>query len=143
MLLIIPHQYTAASKSSTLDPTARALAALADVFKKDTKLTSILAAPTLSLSDKSQIISELQRHAGGAAADKGETVKNFLKTLADNNRLGILQGVCEKFAHLMGAARGEVDLVIISAAVCGGHFGRASVAAGTAKTLTLLTLTYV
>ncbi|KAL9626868.1 MAG: hypothetical protein Q9164_007773, partial [Protoblastenia rupestris] len=111
--------YTAASKSSTLDPTARALAILADVFKRDNKLTSILAAPTLSSSDKSQIINELQRHAGGAAADKGETVKNFLKTLADNNRLGILQGVCEKFAELMGAARGEVDLVITSAAV--GH----------------------
>ena len=118
MLVLIPRQYTAASKSSTLDPTARALAALSDVFQKDTKLTSILSAPTLSASDKSQIIGELQRHAGGAAADKGETVKNFLKTLADNNRLGILQGVCEKFGQLMGAARGEVDLVITSAAVC-------------------------
>ena len=50
-------------------------------------------------------------------ADKGDTVKNFLKTLADNNRLGILQGVCEKFATLMGAARGEVDLTVTSAQV--------------------------
>lgn len=49
--------------------------------------------------------------------DKGDTVKNFLKTLADNNRLGILQGVCEKFTTLMGAARGEVDLTITSASV--------------------------
>lgn len=49
--------------------------------------------------------------------DKGDTVKNFLKTLADNNRLGILQGVCEKFATLMGAARGEIDLTITSASV--------------------------
>ena len=47
--------------------------------------------------------------------DKGDTVKNFLKTLADNNRLGILQDVCEKFATLMGAARGEVDLTVTSA----------------------------
>ena len=49
--------------------------------------------------------------------DKGDTVKNFLKTLADNNRLGILEGVCEKFGELMGAARGEMDLVITSAQV--------------------------
>lgn len=49
--------------------------------------------------------------------DKGETVKNFLKTLSDNNRLGILHGVCEKFATLMGAARGEMELTVTSAAV--------------------------
>ena len=75
----------------------------------------ILTAPTLSVGDKSQIVQELQRHMG--APDKGDTVKNFLKTLADNNRLGILQGVCEKFTTLMGAARGEVDLTITSASV--------------------------
>ena len=49
--------------------------------------------------------------------DKGDTVKNFLKTLADNNRLSILEGICEKFTALMGAARGEMDLVITSAQV--------------------------
>jgi F0F1-type ATP synthase delta subunit len=51
-------------------------------------------------------------------ADKGDTVKNFLNTLAENNRLGILEGVCEKFAVLMGAHRGEMDLTITSATVC-------------------------
>ena len=44
-------------------------------------------------------------------------MKNFLKTLADNNRLGILEGVCEKFTILMGASRGELDMVVTSAAV--------------------------
>ena len=85
------------------------------MFKKDTKLPIILNAPTLSPSDKSQIVQELQRHMGGQ--DKGDTVKNLLKTLSDNNRLGILQGVCEKFTTLMGAARGEMDLTVTSAAV--------------------------
>lgn len=106
--------YTAAAKTSSLDSTSKSLAALAEVFKKDTKLSGILTAPTLSPGDKSQIVQELQRHMGGV--DKGETVKNFLKTLSDNNRLGILQGVCEKFATLMGAARGEMDLTVTSAA---------------------------
>ncbi|KAI4192365.1 MAG: hypothetical protein LQ346_004352 [Caloplaca aetnensis] len=106
--------YTAAAKTSSLDSTSKSLAALAEVFRKDTKLPGILTAPTLSPGDKSQIVQELQRHMGGV--DKGDTVKNFLKTLSDNNRLGILQGVCEKFATLMGAARGEMDLTVTSAA---------------------------
>ena len=49
--------------------------------------------------------------------DKGEIVKNFLSTLAENNRLGALEGVCEKFNTLMGAHRGEVELNITSAQV--------------------------
>ncbi|KAL8908731.1 MAG: hypothetical protein Q9171_005317 [Xanthocarpia ochracea] len=106
--------YTAAVKTASLDSASKSLAALAEVFKKDTKLPIILNAPTLSPSDKSQIIQELQRHMGGQ--DKGDTVKNLLKTLSDNNRLGILQGVCEKFTTLMGAARGEMDLTVTSAA---------------------------
>ncbi|KAL9123540.1 MAG: hypothetical protein Q9217_007035 [Psora testacea] len=105
--------YTAAVKSSTLETTAKSVAALSDVFKKDTRLPSVLGAPTLTPGDKSQIIHELQRHMG--ALDKGDTVKNFLRTLADNNRLGLLEGVCDKFTTLMSAARGEMDLVITSA----------------------------
>lgn len=61
--------------------------------------------------------------------EKGETVKNFLKTLADNNRLGILEGVCEKFGVLMSAAKGEIELVVQSANVSftmAGKFQRES-----------------
>ena len=71
--------------------------------------------PTLSVSDKQQIVQELQKHIGGA--DKDGIVKNFLSTLAENNRLGVLQGVVEKFGVLMGAHRGEVELTVTSAAV--------------------------
>ncbi|KAI4175521.1 MAG: hypothetical protein LQ343_001608 [Gyalolechia ehrenbergii] len=106
--------YTAAAKTSALETTSKSLAALAEVFRKDAKLSEILNAPTLSPGDKSQIVQELQRHMGGL--DKADTVKNFLKTLSDNNRLGILQGVCEKFATIMGAARGEMEMSVTSAA---------------------------
>jgi F-type H+-transporting ATPase subunit O len=44
-------------------------------------------------------------------------VKNFLTTLAENNRLGALEGVCEKFGQLMSAHKGEVELIVTSAAV--------------------------
>ena len=102
-------------KSATLETTSKALTALTDVLRKDPQLPQILTAPTLTPSDKSQIVQELQKHMG--ENDKADTVGNFLKTLADNNRLGILRGVCEKFTLLMGAARGEIELTVTSASV--------------------------
>ena len=110
-------QYTAAAKSSSLDPVSKALQSLGEVFKKDARLSTILDAPSLTASDKSQIIAELQKHTGGA--DKGSTVKNFLETLAENNRLGILPGVCEKFETLIGASKGELEMIVTSAQVWG------------------------
>ena len=100
---------------SALDTVGKALANLQNVFKSDPKLPTILSTPTLSVSDKSQIVAELERHTGGL--DKASTVKNFLQALAENNRLGILEGVCEKFGMLMGAHRGEMELIITSASV--------------------------
>ncbi|KAI0181466.1 putative oligomycin sensitivity conferring protein [Hypoxylon sp. FL1284] len=105
--------YTAAVKSSSLDPAARALSSLGDLLSKDAKLTAILTTPTLTEGDKSGIIAELVKNAG--AAGSNETVKNFLSTLAENNRLGILPGVCEKFGEIISASRGEVELVVTSA----------------------------
>jgi len=105
--------YTAAAKTNVLDPTAKSLETLAGVFKKDAKLAEILSAPSLSVSDKQQIVQELQKQVG--AQDKEGIVKNFLNTLAENNRLGALEGVVEKFGELMSAHRGEIELVVTSA----------------------------
>lgn len=98
-----------------LDPTSKAIASLFQILKSDPKLQTIIAAPTLSDSDKSQIVAELEKHTGGV--DKTGTVKNFLSALAENNRLGLLEGVCEKFGTLMSAAKGEVELTVTSASV--------------------------
>ena len=116
MLTNFRQQYTAAVKSSSLDSVAKALNSLNEIYHRDPKLATIMTAPTLSAEDKSAIVAELQKHTGGA--DKADTVKNFLNTLAENNRLGLLKGVCEKFGELMGAARGEVELTVTSASVC-------------------------
>lgn len=80
-------------------------------FKKDAQLQKILTAPTLSIEDKQQIVAELQKSTG--VTDK--TVQNFLETLAEKNRLSILEGVSAKFATLMSASRGEVEMTITSA----------------------------
>ncbi|KAH8424740.1 F1F0 ATP synthase subunit 5 [Aspergillus melleus] len=103
--------YTASTKAAALDQTAKALTTLGETLKADRKLTGIISAPTLTVSDKQQIVQELQKISG----DKGDVVKNFLEALAENNRLGLLEGITEKFATLMGAHRGEIELNITSA----------------------------
>lgn len=106
-------QYTAAVKSSSLEPTAAALSKLNGLFEKDPKLATILSAPTLSTEDKSAIVAELEKNTGAT----GETVKNFLRTLAENNRLSLLGGVCSKFSELISAAQGNVEMTVTSATV--------------------------
>ncbi|KAI9777341.1 MAG: ATP synthase F0 subcomplex subunit OSCP atp5 [Geoglossum umbratile] len=105
--------YTAAAKTSTLDGVAKSLAALSGLLKKDPKLNTILHAPTLKPSDRAAIVGELIKHIG--VADKQDTVKNFLNTLAENNRLGLIEGVCTKFENLMSAWHQEVELTVTSA----------------------------
>lgn len=100
-------------KTSSLEPTASALGKLGGLFERDPKLSTILEAPTLSASDKSQIVAELEKNAGA-----NETVKNLLRTLAENNRLGLLTGVCKQFGELISAAHGEVEMTVTSATVC-------------------------
>ncbi|GAP89012.1 putative ATP synthase subunit 5 [Rosellinia necatrix] len=105
--------YTAAVKSSTLDPTAKALSALADLYAKDAKLAAVMATPTLTEADKSAILAELQKNLGAAGAN--DTVKNFLATLAENNRLALLKDVCDKFGQIISASRGEIEMIVTSA----------------------------
>jgi len=70
----------------------------------------------LTAQDKSQIVDELVKQAG---SDKGGIMKNFLNTLAENNRLGLIKSVCDNYAALLSAHKGEIELVVTSAAVCG------------------------
>ncbi|GAB0141747.1 ATP synthase F0 subcomplex subunit OSCP atp5 [Epichloe bromicola] len=107
--------YTAAAKSSTLEPTAKAISTLNALVEKDPKLDQILHAPTLTAKDKSAVVAELAKQAGAGAGAGAETVKNFLDTLAENNRLGLLKDVCVKFGDMMSASRGEVELKVTSA----------------------------
>ena len=45
-------------------------------------------------------------------------MRNFLDTMAENNRLSQLPEVCQKFLKLTSAAKGEVEVIVTSAAVC-------------------------
>lgn len=104
--------YTAAVKTSTLDPTAKTLAALAALLAKDPKLNAILETPTLSAADKTAIVAELQKVT---KSENQPTVSHFLATLAENNRLGLLSDVTAKFGELIRAAQGEIEMIVTSA----------------------------
>ncbi|ROW12918.1 hypothetical protein VPNG_04704 [Cytospora leucostoma] len=102
--------YTAAAKSSTLDPTANAVSKLGNLLAKDPKLVKILEAPTLSAADKNSIIAELEKVTGA-----NDTVKHFLSTLAEYNRLSLLNHIVGKFHELVAAAHGELEVTVKSA----------------------------
>jgi F-type H+-transporting ATPase subunit O len=86
---------------------------------KDPKLVNILASPTLKAEDKKLVVAEISKAAG-----QDKTVKNLLEVLAENNRLGLVSDIIEKYGILMGAHRGEIETIITSAVVSRGFYGR-------------------
>ncbi|KAF8543784.1 OSCP/delta subunit of ATPase [Trichophaea hybrida] len=102
--------YTASAKTSSLEPTDKALKALKATLAKDPKLVNILASPTLKAEDKKLVVAEISKAAG-----QDKTVKNLLEVLAENNRLGLVNDIIEKYGILMGAHRGEIETIITSA----------------------------
>ncbi|KAK6528240.1 ATP synthase F0 subcomplex subunit OSCP atp5 [Arthrobotrys megalospora] len=124
--------YIASAKTSTLDTVDKSLKSLKTLLDKDPKLTGVISSPTLSASDKSSLIAEIQKAVPGAGGDKN--FKNLLEVLAENNRLGLLGGIAEKFGVLMGAHRGEVEAIITSAqALDSKTIGRLEAAIGKSK----------
>ncbi|KAK6500702.1 ATP synthase F0 subcomplex subunit OSCP atp5 [Arthrobotrys conoides] len=124
--------YIASAKTSTLDTVDKSLKSLKTLLDKDPKLTSVISSPTLSASDKSSLIAEIAKAVPGASGDKN--FKNLLEVLAENNRLGLLGGIAEKFGVLMGAHRGEVEAIITSAqALDQKTIGRLEAAIGKSK----------
>ena len=88
----------------------------AQIIGKDDKLTPLLTIPALSNADKSAIINEVFKQVGGNASSS-KVFKGLLETLAENNRLSLLPGIANKFDTLMGAHRGEVQVVVTTATV--------------------------
>lgn len=111
----VHHQYTAATRSNNVDTIARSIEALSNLLKRDPKLGAALSSPTLKTAEKKAIAAELRKQIGDRG---GDTMRNFLDTLAENNRLSQLLEVCQKFLRLTSAAKGEVEVTVTSAAVC-------------------------
>ncbi|KAK9240984.1 OSCP/delta subunit of ATPase [Lipomyces kononenkoae] len=101
--------YTAAAKDSTLDATSKGLTYLKTLIEKDSDIAGILSNPALSASDKKIVVDTLSKSVSAP------TVANLLSVLAENNRLGLLSEIIEKFGTLMSAHNGEVEATITSA----------------------------
>ncbi|KAI5791684.1 OSCP/delta subunit of ATPase [Peziza echinospora] len=102
--------YTASAKSSSIDATDKALQTLKALITKDTRLSQILASPTLNPHEKSVIVTEVQKATGN---DKNVT--GLLQVLAENNRLGLIEAIIDQYATLIKAHKGEIEAIITSA----------------------------
>lgn len=105
-------QYTASVRDKTIDAVDNNLKSLKSLLQKETKLASILASPTLRPEEKSALVAELQKVIG-----QDKAIGNLLGIMAENNRLGLINGVIDQFGTLMKAHRGEVEAIVTSAQV--------------------------
>lgn len=101
--------YTAAAKEKALPQTASAVGKLRDLLASDKKARIILADPSLSTEDKKTVISTITEAVGG-----GKVFKGFLETLAENNRLSLIDDVVVNYFKLQNAGEGLVEATVTS-----------------------------
>ncbi|CDR47082.1 CYFA0S28e00386g1_1 [Cyberlindnera fabianii] len=102
--------YTAAAKASNLDSAAKSLESLKTVTA-DAKVASFLENPALSVQDRAIVVETLSQQVPSIDA----SVSNFLKVLAENNRLDLLPSVISQFKVLIDAHSGVVEAIVTSA----------------------------
>lgn len=95
--------YSAASKQKTLDAVEKDLVKFQTALKADPKLKECVINPTIKRNFKASAL----KTTADKIAMKPEA-GNLLQILAENGRLGKLDGVINAFKTLMSAHRGEV-----------------------------------
>jgi F-type H+-transporting ATPase subunit delta len=98
-----------ARKNGGLAPWSQALQAAALVVK-DPRVATLLDDPRVTPAKLAQLVD------GIAAAPLGEQGANFVRTLADNHRLGYLPEIADLFATFKDEAEGVADVTVTSAA---------------------------
>lgn len=98
--------YSAASKQKTLDAVEKDLVKFQTTLKADPKLKEFVINPTIKRNLKASTLKAI----ADKIAMKPET-GNLLQILAENGRLGKLDGVINAFKTLMAAHRGEVLII--------------------------------
>ena len=97
-----------ARKNGGLAPWADALQAAALVVK-DSRVATLLDDPRVTPAQLAQLVD------GIAAEPLGEHGANFVRTLADNHRLGYLPEIAELFDTFKDDAEGVADVTVTSA----------------------------
>jgi F-type H+-transporting ATPase subunit O len=113
--------YSAALNKSpqTLTKVQTELTAISNAIKSTPELEQFVTNPTLSTADKTKGLQALYAKAEGSGAKKepvSDLTKNFFTVLADNGRLNETQGVIEGFNELVAKYKGELTVVVTSAA---------------------------
>ena len=99
-----------ARKNGGLAPWSDALQAAALVVS-DPRVATLLDDPRVMPAELAQLVDEI------AAVPLGEQGANFVRTLADNHRLGYLPEIAELFGTFKDDAEGVADVSVTSAAV--------------------------
>jgi F-type H+-transporting ATPase subunit O len=95
------------------------LAAVSSTIAGDKDLNTFIHNPTLSANDRKAGLSAIYSRLEATAPKKepvSEITKNLLGVLSENGRLGETQGVIEGFNELVEQYRGELTVVVTSAA---------------------------
>jgi F-type H+-transporting ATPase subunit delta len=98
-----------ARKNGGLAPWSDALQAAAIVVK-DPRVAGLLDNPRVRPEELAQLVDDI------AARALGEHGANFVRTLADNHRLGLLPEIAQLFGTLKDDAEGVADVTVTSAA---------------------------
>ena len=98
-----------ARKDGGLAPWSDALQTAAIVVK-DPRVARLLDNPRVTPAELAQLVDEI------AAGSLGEHGANFVRTLAENHRLGYLPEIAELFDSLKDDAEGVADVTVTSAA---------------------------
>ncbi|KAJ7072423.1 ATP synthase subunit 5 [Mycena amicta] len=110
----------ALSKSpQTLSKVHTELAAVSSTITQDAALSTFIANPTLSANERKAGLSVLYSRLDAASPKKepvSEITKNLLGVLSENGRLAETQSVIEGFNELVEKYRGELTVVVTSAA---------------------------
>ncbi|XP_029031963.1 ATP synthase subunit O, mitochondrial [Osmia bicornis bicornis] len=102
--------YSAASKQKTLNNVEKDLIKFQELVKTDQKLNEFVKDPSIKRRNKAEALKSV---AGKLSLAKETT--NLLTLLAENGRLGQVNGIINTFKMLMAATRGEVVCEVITA----------------------------
>ncbi|KAG5439071.1 hypothetical protein PCK2_000876 [Pneumocystis canis] len=102
--------YYAAVKHNLLEKTQQSLQSLCHMIQKDSKLSMILENSSLTSKDR-LIIAEVF----AKSLDNHPFMLNFLKLLAEKNRLKLMENISKKFSSLINMEKGETEVIITSA----------------------------
>lgn len=95
--------YSAASKTKSLDAVEKDLKSLQSQMRADPNVRDLLVNPTIKRSLKAAAMKDVATKVKFNAA-----TGNLLGLLAENGRLGRLEGITNAFSLIMAADRGEV-----------------------------------